>query len=332
VSPRRSGFARFAPAALCALLALPAFASEEAAGTRAATFLSAGDAPAVLGMGGASLALGRDVQAAGWNPAALGWVATPQASLAHADFTDQTSREWFAFGSRLGRGRTRVGVSALVHDLGTLDGRDAGGQPTGDVRAQDLAFALRLARPIGQHVALGGAAHFVSQRIGDVGGRGLAFDAGAQVRLGVVSLALAGRDFGGGMMWDHVRWAMPANLGAGIALEHAASGLRAALDWNAPADYYRNWQAGAEWRWHDRLALRGGWRHDLRAPGSDQLGGPAFGMGAGVGAFWVDYGYVLESGNAVVHRVGLSLHGGSRPAPPPAPGPAPAPQPVTVPR
>ena len=304
-------------ASLCLLVARPAHAAEEGAGTRAAGFLIAGDAPAVLGMGGATLALGRDVQGAAWNPAALGWVSSAQVALAHADFSDQTSREWLAFGSRLGGGLTRVGLSALVHDEGTIDGRDEQNQPTGSLRTQDIGITLQLARPFGEHLSVGGAAHYAGQRIGDVSGQGAAFDAGLQVRMGMLSLALAGQDFGGGMMWDHARWNMPATFGAGLALEHAPSGLRFALDWSAPADYYRSVRAGAEWRWHDRFALRGGWRHELGAPDTDRLGGPAFGMGTGVGVCWFDYGYVLDAAGAATHRVSLSFHGhASTPAAP----------------
>jgi hypothetical protein len=159
---------------------------------------------------------------------------------------------------------------------------------------------------------MGGAAHVVSQHIGGAAGSGLAFDAGAQLRLGFLSLAVAGQNFGGGMNWDGQRWPMPSQFAAGLALEHVASGLRLALDWTAPADYYRSVHAGAEWRWRDHLALRGGWRGELGAPAEDHLGGPAFGFGAGAGALWLDYGYAVSADGAATHRVGLSFIG--RPA------------------
>jgi len=119
------------------------------------------------------------------------------------------------------------------------------------------------------------------------------------------------------MSWDGQRWRMPSQFATGLALEHPGSGLRIALDLTAPADYYRSVRAGAEWRWRDHLALRGGWRAELGAPPEDRLGGPAFGFGAGAGALWLDYGYVISADGAATHRVGLSLRG--RPA---APAPA----------
>ena len=304
-----------------------AAAGDESAGTRAAAFLGGGSSPEVLGMGGATLALSRDVQGAGWNPAALAWLAGPQLVLAHTELADQASQEWAGFAGRLHLGDARVGLAALYRDEGTIAGRDANNLPTGDVAANDLALTLQLARPFGERLSAGGAMHFVSQRIGDDGGVGAAFDAGAQLRLGLFSLALSGRDFGGSMHWDGQRWRMPATLGAGAAFEHAPSGLRLALDLAAPADYFRSVHVGAEWRWRDRLALRTGWQRALGAPGTDPMDGPSFGLGAGAGAMWFDYAYVLSEGGAATHRLGLSWRGAAPgAATPPAAPPASEPE------
>ena len=62
---------RTVSAALLTLLLTPAasHAGIESAGTRAASFLSQGASPAVLGMGGAALGLSRDINGAALNPA-----------------------------------------------------------------------------------------------------------------------------------------------------------------------------------------------------------------------------------------------------------------------
>ena len=297
-----------------ALLAAPAgrahaAALDEAAGSRAAQFLANGNSPEVLGMGGATLALARDVQGASWNPAALAWLGGSQITLAHTQSDDQTAQEWLALGGRLGWAGARYGLSAIVRDEGTIAGRDANDQPTGDVQASDVALSLALARPFGERLSAGGAVHFVSQRIGDDGGVGAAFDAGAQARFGFFSLALAGRDFGGNMQWDGTRWRMPAALGVGAAFDDPASGLRFALDLTAPADYYRSVHAGVEWRWRDRFALRTGWQRALGAPGIDPMDGPSFGLGAGAGRVWVDYAYVLSPDGESSQRLGFAWRG-----------------------
>ncbi len=308
---RRTLVARLLLASLTAaalLAAAPtARATEESAGTRAASFLSGGVGPAVLSMGGASLALGRDLQGAAWNTAALGWLEGPQLTLAHAAFADETSQEWAAMGGRFGASPWRWGVAALYRDEGTIAGRSALNAPTASASAYDLALSLQLARAFGEHVSIGGAAHGVRQAIADASGTGLAFDAGVQARYGSFSMALAGQDFGGGMLWDGQRWRMPATLGGGVALELAPMGLRVALDYRRPADQTASVRAGAEWRMQDRFAIRGGYRAELNAGSDDQRSGPTFGVGAGAGAFWVDYGYLLSADGSGTHRVGLSL-------------------------
>jgi hypothetical protein len=305
---RRAAIAVLALAAL-ALRPGAARGAEESAGTRAASFLVPPVAPSVLALGGGGLALGRDVQGATLDPAALGWLGSAQLAFVHADFGDQASQEWFGAATRVGGSRTRIGFTALLRDEGTLDGRDASGAPTGEVTARDMAFAVQLARPLGERLTVGGAGRVVHQQVGSSSGDGYAFDAGAQLRLGVVSLAVAGRDFGGDMRWGVTRWRMPASLNTGLAYEHAASGLRAAVDWCAPSDGYRSLRAGAEWRLHDRLALRGGYRAELGAPADDRSSGPSFGLGAGAGPWWIDYAYALGGDGVATQRVGLNLRG-----------------------
>ena len=292
------GLLAFAPAAR---------AGDENAGTRAASFLTGGTAPAIMAMGGASLGLGRDLQATTMNAAALGWLAEPQVVLAHASFADQTSQEWASIGARLGQRQTRWSVTALLRDEGTITGRDALNQATGDVTAQSLALSLGLAQPLGSHLVVGGAVHYVGQSIGDTRGIGAAFDLGAQVRMGALGFGMAGRNFGGTMRWSGERWQMPASFAAGVALDHAVSGVRLALDFDAPADYLRSVRGGIEWRIADRVALRGGYRHELNAARDERLSGPAFGIGAGAGPVWVDYGFVVAAYGGSSHRVALNL-------------------------
>lgn len=323
MSPRRA-WARAVAIALAAVgLAFgrtPAFASEDDAGTRVASFLTAGAGPAVLGRGGATLAIGMDLQSAAVNPAALALVGPGRFSFSHANLEGSSAQEWLAWGGRLRGGETRFGLSGLLRDEGTIEGRDENNQPTSSANANSWALAAQLARPLAPWLTVGGAARWVGQRIGESGGNGLAFDLGAQARTGMLSFGLAGQNFGGGMNWGGERWRMPASLGVGVALDHAASGLRFMFDLNAPADYYRSARLGAEWRYRDRVALRAGYRRELGAPSDERLTGPSFGLGAGTGSVWFDYGYVLAPNGESAHRVGLDLRrlGGSAPADAPA--------------
>lgn len=299
-----------------------AIAGEESAGTRVSSFLAIGTGPAVVGRGGATFAIGSDLQSAALNPAALGGIDAGRFAFSHATLEGSLTHEWAAYGGRLRGGPIRYGVSGVLRDEGTIEGRDEFNQPTTTAEARSWALSFQLARPLGSWLVLGGAARWVGERIGESGGDGLAFDAGAQARTGPLSFGLAAQNFGGGMNWGGQRWSMPASFGGGVALEHAASGLRLVLDLAAPADYYRSARVGAEWRWQDRFALRGGYRREIGAPAEDRLNGPAFGLGAGVGPMWVDYGFVSPQGAEAQHRIGLDLRRLGPAAEAGTPGPA----------
>ena len=72
--------------ALCAflLIARAAHAGVDNAGTTAGNFLSVGTGAGILSMGGATLGTGRDLNAAAWNPAALGLLSGSQFAISHS--------------------------------------------------------------------------------------------------------------------------------------------------------------------------------------------------------------------------------------------------------
>ncbi len=288
-----------------------AHAGLESAGTRAASFLSQGASPAVLGMGGAALGLARDLNGASLNPASLAWVGETQAVVAHAQLADETALEWASLAGRMGASATRYGLAAYYRNDGNITGRDANNRATEDVLAQSLALAVQLAQPLGSYVTVGGAAKYVGEHVGTAHGNGIAFDAGVQMRFGLLGFGFVGQNFGGGMRWQGAQWRMPASLGLGAALDHEASGLRLALDVNLPSTYERDLRLGTEWRLRDKLALRGGWRQLLGSAPEERLNGPSFGLGLKAGSFWCDYAFVLADAGASTHRVALQWRPGN---------------------
>ena len=95
-----------------------------------------------------------------------------------------------------------------------------------------------------------------------------------------------------------------------MAFDHAASGLRMALDANFPTAYYTNLRGGVEWMWRQKLALRAGYRADLGAPSSDVLDGPSFGRGAGTHGLWFDFGYLVSANGQSQQRIAISFRPG----------------------
>lgn len=285
-----------------------AHAGGDGAGTTAANFLSVGQGASALSMGGASLAAPAGLDAAAWNPAALARLGTTQFTLAHASLASETSQEWAAMGGRFGAGETRWGLSALYQSDGAFEGRDALNQPTGTFQVSDMALGLQVARPFGEGVTAGIGLKWVRESLGESSGSGLGFDAGVQARSGAFGFGLAARNVGGSVSFEGSSFDMPAVFGAGVSWSHANSGLRLALDANAPTAYYNDVRAGAEWRWKDRVALRSGYRANLGAEAGEPLGGASFGLGLGANGFWFDYAFLTGDADAQGrHRFGMTF-------------------------
>ena len=294
------------------LLLVPevSFAGGEAAGTTAAGFLGVGTGAGVLGRGGATLALGGELDVVPWNAAALGWMGETQIAVAHAGLADEVTQEWFAVGGRLGRTSLRWALDGLYQSEGSFEGRDEFNQATGAFDVSSTAFGVHLAHPAGPFLTLGAGGKYVGERLGDVSGSGWTMDAGAQLRVAWFGAGVAVTNVGGGLDYAGTSYDLPTNFGVGAAVEVPLTGLRLALDANFPRAYYRDVRVGAEWRWHDLVALRAGYRKELDAPVELAESGPAFGLGAGLRGLWLDYGYVIPGAGDGQHRLAVSLRPG----------------------
>ncbi len=288
-----------------------AWAGIEKAGTTAAGFLSVGAGADVLGMGGATLGFGSGLGAAAWNVAALGGLGETHYVFSHSTITGESPQDWIAAGGRFGASRTRWGLSGLYQGDGAFEGRDANNLPTGSFNASSMALGLQVAQPVGPRATVGLGLKFATEKLGDVTGGGVTFDAGVRVRAGALGFGAAAQNAFGKMSYGGATYDFPTSYGAGVAYSMPLSGLTFALDANFPSAYYSDVRGGVEWRYRDHLALRSGYRKELGADEGEPLGGPTFGMGAGANGFWLDYGFLTggASGSGQ-HRVGLTYRPG----------------------
>lgn len=295
---------------LLAALPAPARAGGEAAGTTAAAFLSVGTGAGVLGRGGATLGVAGDLAVVPWNAAALGWIEETQIAIAHAGLADQTVQEWAAVGGRVARTGLRWSIGGLYQSEGSFEGRDALNNPTGGFDVSSMAVTLHLAHPLGRLATVGAGVKYVGEKLGTVSGSGCTLDAGVLVRAGIVGVGAAVTNLGGRMSYDGAGYDLPLNVGLGAGLDLPGTGLRLALDANFPRAYYRDVRMGAEWRWHDLLAVRAGYRRELDAPEGLAESGPSFGFGAGALGLWLDYGYLVPGAGEGQHRISVTLRPG----------------------
>ncbi|MEQ1833735.1 MAG: PorV/PorQ family protein [Candidatus Eisenbacteria bacterium] len=296
---------------VCAVVLTSAAHDAQAAGTAAGSFLSVGAGASVLSMSGATLASGRDLAASSWNVASLARVDALEFALSHSPLPGGAMQDWLAAGGRVGAGQTRWSVTALFHQEGNIEGRDATNQSTGSVSVSDLALAARFARPMGAYLSAGAGAEWVHEALAGSSGSGLAFDAGVRADMGAFGVALAARHLGGGMNYGGVRYDLPGVIAAGVSWTDAVHGLRLNADLESPTHYYRGVRVGGEWLLRDWMALRTGYRRVIDEPATEQLSGATFGLGTGVGNMWMDYAYAPSGGEGSgQHRLGLTFRPG----------------------
>jgi hypothetical protein len=295
--------------AVALLLALPvcARAGSEGAGTTAANFLTTGAGGAALGMGGATLALGNDLAAVYWNPAALSLIGATQMSFSHAELPDASRQEWASLGGTIQGRSWHWALGGTFVNQGTFEGRDAFNQPTGSFNASSAAIAGSFARSFGAYGGVGVTTRWVTDKLGDATGSGFGFDAGLLLRRGIFGFGAGAQNLGGQMKYGSASYPMPSSWGTGISIQHPM-GLSLAVDWNFPREYYNDLRGGVEYRWHDAVALRAGYRRELASdPKTEPMTGPSFGLGAGSRGLWFDYAYMPSNLGTTEHRIAVTF-------------------------
>lgn len=149
---------------------------------------------------------GGDVEGAVWNPAALAGI-DDWAVYYHG--ADDFGTSTHAVGGVASWGATKVGLSLLAVDLGTIDGRDAANNPIGTIDIANTLAILTLARAISSQFEVGASYKFV--RLGgscqgctglEPDATGHAFDLAVSARPGAferLRVGLVLSNLGGGM-------------------------------------------------------------------------------------------------------------------------------------
>ena len=298
---------------VCFSLLLPGVATAgiEKAGTTGASFLTVGAGADVLGMGGTTLGFGGGLGSAAWNVAALGNLNLTEYVFSHAALTGESPQDWIAAGGRFGSSHTHWGLTGLYQGDGTFEGRDASNNVTSSFNASSMALGVQLAQGFGSGSSIGLGMKYATEKLGDVTGGGVTFDAGLRLQAGPIGFGAAAQNAFGKMSYSGLKYDFPTNYGAGVAFTIPSSGVTLAVDANFPNAYYTDVRGGVEWRYRDRVALRTGYRKEMSATEGEPLGGPTFGMGAGANGFWLDYGFLTggASGSGQ-HHVALTYHPG----------------------
>lgn len=168
--PTRAGRSGLEAGALIALAALvlchPASVAAQSgsesldasSAAEAATFLLIPLGARNVGFGGAVAGAMGDVEGAVWNPAAL---ASIDDWAVYYHGADDFGTSTHAVGGVASWGATRVGLSLLAVDLGTIEGRDAGNNPIGTIDVANTMAILTIARSISSDIEAGASYKFL---------------------------------------------------------------------------------------------------------------------------------------------------------------------------
>lgn len=297
--------------ALALALLLPSLAPAATAGTSGADFAKILASPRPAALGGAGVALGRDLGTLDLNPASLAGLDGLQAEAAHISWLESVALDHgaLAWGRRQG---ISVALSYLQMGTPEIQSLDLNGAALGSFRQNDRSIGLHLARPFGR-VDLGLAVRSLQRELAGLSQSGFEGDVGAQLRLGEAwTLGLSALHLGQLSALESAADPTPSAYRAGVAWQRALSdnvGAAFALDGVQPGDSSVQVRAGAELRLYRMLALRAGSQFSEAFDGRQAFtAGAGFQwQGLGVDYAWAPFG-VLGS----THRVGLSWSGSKR--------------------
>lgn len=155
----------------------------------AGEFLSLGAGGRSLGMGGAQVAVVRDVTSGYWNPAGLAYLDYPQFILMHSRrFSGVVNYDYAGAGipvgpkNSLGLSILRVGIDNIpeteLNDPNQELSRENRPYIKGNFSSVDYGLFLTYSKRISQTFSYGGNIKFILRDIGDNSAWGLGFDAG----------------------------------------------------------------------------------------------------------------------------------------------------------
>jgi hypothetical protein len=253
-----------------------------------------------VGMGGATVAVADEPQAALWNPASVSWLAQNQLQVSTVRLFEDTSVNGLAFAKPSSR-LPSFAFNLLHLKSGEFQRTDELNQDLGTFDEGNLAAALTISQALSPAWSVGANLKLVRQTIEDFSGSGLGVDLGVMgsllpdLRVGASLLNVGGPTI---TLRDEDE-AYPGELRGGAALTLLEGHGLVSVEAVHRADAGTQLRTGAEFRIQD-LALRVGWFIDNVSAGL----GYAFANG-----LQFDYG-MSDHELGMTHRFGLTYRFG----------------------
>lgn len=314
-------------ASLIIATAIPGFCGVNDAGTSSAVFLRMEQGARAQGMGGAFVAMEKDVESVWYNPAALSFTESTQINFSYAGYIGGITGSYAAFSVPSGANKNAAVIGDVNYiSMGSVDARDAFGVVTKSINLNNLVAGLGYSFPTAQNISFGLHVKYLEQNLGDYKAAGFVGDIGLLYRMSEnLSLGVCAQNIGGKIKTSDVENTVPMDTRAGITYVISPK-LIFAADQEMPSDSDNRFHVGTEYKMSDSFFLRAGYNSS-----------EAVGFCAGAGfltpvalkskkenttAWWkeavekdwkhnvirIDYAYISSAANTeATHRVSATL-------------------------
>jgi hypothetical protein len=260
------------------------------------------------------------------NPALLGPATSRSVGLSYQNHLSDINAGTLAYSHTIrGLGTTVGGGLRFVH-WGTLEGRNAFGEPTGSFNAGDVALSLSAARAVGPRWRYGGTVHLVHAGIETARATALAGDVGVLYRWPAQQLSVGASLRNAGTVLDGFASqndeTLPLDLRLSVSKQLAHLPLRltmsgydltaldgAIVDGSTADDVLSHLVVGGEFQLGRAFRARIGYNHrqsqELASGTRLDLAGLSAGFGVVVDRLSVDYAYSSWSDLGGLHQFTL---------------------------
>jgi hypothetical protein len=309
--------------------------SQNPVGTSAASFLGIPIGPRAQALGGAYLAMSKDVTSAYWNPGAISRIGRTQVLISHTEWFLGTNLNWVGVNVQLDEANS-IAISLTQLDYGreeitTIYEQEGSGRYWDAV---DLSAAVTYSRKLTSRFSIGGSLKLINSQIFNESASAFAVDLGVlyDTELEGLRLGMSIANYGSKMRMDGKdlfeqididpensghnerlvatlktdEWALPIFFRIGIAMDVLSveeNRLTLAADALHPTDNVESMNLGIEYSYNEMISLRGGYRSLFQedVEGGLSLGGgiqydvPNF-ANVNIEYAWSDYGVIDPDG------------------------------------
>lgn len=299
-------------------------------GTTGANFLKIGMGARAIAMGEAYTAVSNDIYSIYWNPAGLVELEDPEVTFMYNKHFQDIVQQIGGYAqplymwkkskhSRIGRKIGAIGCFFNYVGIQDIQGYDADGISSGDVKTYDYAGIVSYARKIKVHnkkrniLSMGSNVKFITEKLDKESATSYAIDVGAKYKMKLIrkeresdflSFGIGVYNVGSKVKFVKEKKDLPRSIRAGVAYINKAYGgpLTVAVDGNMPNDNDFYFSIGTEYWIKNILGLRVGYKSQ-----EDAGIGLRTGIGIKINIFSIDYAFVPYGDLGNSHIINLNI-------------------------